>query len=78
MTTKNIMILSDRTIGLALEFLYSNLDCYKSNVRRGCYKDEQLEYANKMITDLETAIEEMRVIWNKSDTNFWLQLYLLQ
>lgn len=56
------MILSDRTIGLALEFLYSNLDCYKSNVRRGCYKDEQLEYANKMITDLETAIEEMRIL----------------
>ena len=59
MTTKNI---SDRTIGLALEFLFSNIDCYKSNVRRNCYNPEQLEYANKMITDLETAIEEIRIL----------------
>lgn len=62
MTTKDTMTLSDRTIGLALEFLYSNLDCYKSNVRRGCYNVMQMEYVNQMITDLETAIEEMRVL----------------
>jgi hypothetical protein len=62
MTTKNTMTLSDRTIGLALEFLYSNLDCYKSNIRRDCYAGEQLEYVNQMVTDLETAIEEMRTL----------------
>jgi hypothetical protein len=59
MTTKDTMTLSPRTVDLALEFYYSNLDCYKSNVRRGCYTPEQMEYVNQMITDLETAIKEM-------------------
>ena len=59
MTTKDTMTLTPRTVELALEFMYSNLDCYKSNVRRGCYKDEQLDYASKMVADLEAAVEEL-------------------
>jgi hypothetical protein len=60
MTTKDTMTLSTRTVGLALEFMYSNLDCYKSNVRRGCYTADQMDYVEKMIADLEKAVEELK------------------
>jgi hypothetical protein len=59
MTTKDTMTLSPRSVDLALEFMYSNLDCYKSNVRRGCYNDEQMLYVSQMIADLELAIKEL-------------------
>ena len=59
MTTKDTMTLSPRTVDLALEFMYSNLDCYKSNVRRGCYNEEQMEYVSQMIADLEKAVQEL-------------------
>jgi hypothetical protein len=60
MTTKDTMTLSPRTVDLALEFMYSNLDCYKSNARKGYYNEEQMVYVSQMIEDLETAIEELK------------------
>ena len=59
MTTKDTMTLSPRSVTLALEFMYSNLDCYKSNARRGCYNDEQMLEVSQMIADLELAIKEL-------------------
>ena len=57
------MTLSPRSVNLALEFMYSNLDCYKSNARRGCYNDEQMIYVSQMIADLEKAIAELIALW---------------
>jgi hypothetical protein len=62
MTTKETMNLSPRSVDLALEFMYSNLNCYKSNVRRDCYDAEQMIYVEQMINDLETAIEELKAL----------------
>lgn len=56
------MTLSNRTVDLALEFMYNNLDCYKSNVRRGCYTEEQMSYVQQMIDDLEKAVEELKAL----------------
>ncbi len=62
MTTKDTMTLSPRSVDLALEFMYSNLDCYKSNVRRNCYDAEQMIYVSKMIEDLELALAELQAL----------------
>lgn len=61
MTTKDTMTLTPRTVELALFMLERDLECYESNVRRKLYPDaDQLAYVEKLVADLQQAVEELK------------------
>lgn len=63
MTTKDTVKLSDKTVYLALMMVERELDCYRSNLKRGCYTDaEQRAYVENLVEDLEKAVEELQAL----------------